>query len=157
MIIEIPGKPIPLARPRFFAQGSKFGARDGQKVEKSVVRGLMVKSLGEALNCEIKASVIDASKVASAIAFSVSMQFTFLFPKSWSKKKIKNSICMDFLPVHAVKPDIDNLVKFYLDCATGIIWDDDAKVCGLSANKCYGNEEKTMIVIHPHWSKENLA
>lgn len=156
MIIEIPGRPIPLARPRFWAKGFKFGARDGQKMEKAVVRGIMIRLLRDALNCEIKASVINASKLSSAVAFSVSMQFTFLFPKSWSKKKVKNSVCMDFLPMHRTKPDIDNLIKFYLDCATGIIWDDDCKICNLSASKCYGNEQKTLLVIHPHWSKENL-
>lgn len=160
MIIEIPGKPIPLARPRFWAQGSKFGARDSQKMEKAVARGFMVKSLREALNCEIKASVIEASKMSEASAFSIEMKFIFPFLKSWSKKKVvEQEKCLEhgITIVHHTKPDLDNLIKFYLDCATGVIWDDDANVCRISAQKCYGIEAKTVITIFPYWSKENLA
>lgn len=160
MIIEIPGKPIPLARPRFWASGSKFGARDGQKMEKAVVRGTMVIALREALNSEIKASVVDASKLASAPCFSILMQFIFTFPKSWSKKKVsdqKDNLENGITIVHPIKPDLDNLIKFYLDCATGVIWDDDAKVTRIAAQKCYGIEAKTILNVYPYGSKENLA
>lgn len=155
MIIEIPGKPIPLARPRFWANGSKFGARDGQKIQKDVVRGVMVRALREALNSEIKASVIDASKLSSAIGFSVSLVFIFQFPKSFSQKKKKEiyAVRPDELISHTSKPDVDNLIKFYLDCATGIIWDDDCKISSISAQKGYGDEQKTILVISPRWSK----
>jgi len=148
MIIEIPGKPIALARPKFWAQGAKFGARDSQKMEKAVTRGCIIKSLIEALNSEKKDSVISASKLAVAKSFSVEMYFCFLPPQSWSKKKKNDCIGCSH---HAIKPDIDNLVKFYLDCAIGIVWTDDCKICKLSAEKYYGNEAMTTLVIHPHW------
>ena len=45
------------------------------------------------------------------------------------------------------KPDIDNLVKFYLDAANDILWKDDAKIYHLSADKIYSENPKTIITV----------
>jgi Holliday junction resolvase RusA-like endonuclease len=44
-----------------------------------------------------------------------------------------------------VKPDLDNVIKLVLDCANGILYDDDKQVISLEANKYYGEEEKICI------------
>ncbi len=38
---------------------------------------------------------------------------------------------------HSFKPDLDNLVKYILDCANGILYHDDALICSMSAIKQY--------------------
>jgi Holliday junction resolvase RusA-like endonuclease len=48
---------------------------------------------------------------------------------------------------HTQKPDIDNLVKFYLDCGNGILWYDDSKIDKVTAIKTFGNENRTEMLI----------
>ena len=50
-------------------------------------------------------------------------------------------------PPHHVKPDIDNLVKFILDCANGIIFCDDALISCLVAHKRYSEVPRTEFSI----------
>jgi Holliday junction resolvase RusA-like endonuclease len=39
-----------------------------------------------------------------------------------------------------VKPDLDNYIKFALDCLTRArYWEDDKQICSIFANKCYTN------------------
>ncbi len=37
-------------------------------------------------------------------------------------------------------PDIDNVIKYYLDCSNGILFKDDALVATVNARKLYDNE-----------------
>lgn len=63
-------------------------------------------------------------------------------------------LCIDFHMKHAKKkgfhtsrPDIDNLVKFYMDVANGILYEDDKQVVRLEATKVYSTEPFTKIYI----------
>jgi Holliday junction resolvase RusA-like endonuclease len=47
------------------------------------------------------------------------------------------------------KPDIDNLAKFYMDCLTGSVIQDDCQVFSLTLNKVYAETECTKIMITP--------
>lgn len=46
---------------------------------------------------------------------------------------------------HMGRPDIDNLVKFYMDCLNGILYEDDKQVVSLVATKVYNTEPCTKI------------
>lgn len=48
---------------------------------------------------------------------------------------------------HAVRPDLDNLVKFYLDVAIGVLYEDDKQVVKITADKMYSVEPRTEITI----------
>ena len=49
---------------------------------------------------------------------------------------------------HTKRPDIDNYVKFYLDCMNKVVYLDDSQVIELSAKKIYNDKESfTEIVI----------
>lgn len=43
------------------------------------------------------------------------------------------------------KPDLDNLIKFYLDCGNGILWLDDRFIGQLTSSKWYDTEPRTVI------------
>lgn len=43
-----------------------------------------------------------------------------------------------------VKPDVDKLARAVLDCATGIIWRDDAQVASLSIEKQYTQSDPSV-------------
>tara|TARA_R100000808_G_C2125965_1_gene136243 strand:+ start:534 stop:947 length:414 start_codon:yes stop_codon:yes gene_type:complete len=47
------------------------------------------------------------------------------------------------------KPDIDNYIKFYMDCFNDKIWEDDSQVINISSSKRYSNSEpKTEVHIY---------
>jgi Holliday junction resolvase RusA-like endonuclease len=48
---------------------------------------------------------------------------------------------------HVKKPDIDNLVKLYMDVLTGLVYDDDNCVSLGTAIKVYSETPKTVIYI----------
>lgn len=42
---------------------------------------------------------------------------------------------------HLVKPDIDNLEKFVLDCLNGVVWADDKQIVSTVSDKIYIDDE----------------
>ena len=81
--------------------------------------------------------------------YTDALKITFIFnikrPKShWNKYSLKPSA-----PIyHTKRPDIDNYVKFYMDCMNKVVYLDDSQVIELSAKKIYNDKESfTEIVI----------
>lgn len=64
-------------------------------------------------------------------------------PASWSKRR-RAEACGHPYPV---KPDLDNIIKLYLDAINGIAFVDDKQVVSIAASKAYGNEPHTTIQI----------
>ena len=74
-------------------------------------------------------------------AISVSMVFTMPRPKSHYRTGKFAHILKDDAPsLHVNKPDIDNIIKFYLDAMTGNFWKDDCTICTIEASKVYDKE-----------------
>lgn len=48
---------------------------------------------------------------------------------------------------HALRPDLDNLIKFVLDVMNGIVFNDDKQVVRIIAEKMYDKEPRTEIMI----------
>jgi Holliday junction resolvase RusA-like endonuclease len=40
---------------------------------------------------------------------------------------------------HTLKPDIDNIIKFYMDAFNGVLYDDDKQVASIGARKIYAS------------------
>lgn len=57
----------------------------------------------------------------------LSLKAHFIFPHT----KKKNRVFVN------KKPDLDNIIKFYLDLCTGICFLDDAQICSIRAEKIY--------------------
>lgn len=117
----IPGIPISQGRPRLARSGHCFDPNARQKKD---VRAIM---------CELWKE----PKVESA---HVSFIFCMPIPKGMLKKGMN-------LKRHGKKPDVDNLMKFYLDCLTGIAWEDDSCVSIAGAIKIYSNTPRTIVGI----------
>lgn len=126
MKIIIPGPPIPKKRPRF---GNGI-AYDIQKREKTVTRLAMVKN----------------NPLCLQGALDVSVEFCFL-PAPSKRYSELNLIDWGFCR-HDHKPDIDNLLKFLLDCANKVLWNDDAQVTSLTAVKRFSKNACTIIEIN---------
>ena len=48
---------------------------------------------------------------------------------------------------HTKRPDLDNLIKGVLDALNGVLWDDDAQIASLDADKWYAEEDAILISV----------
>ena len=64
----------------------------------------------------------------------VKVKLTYVFPRPQLLKTKKSE--PGFIP-HTVKPDIDNLDKLYLDCLSGIAFNDDNQICRIESTKVF--------------------
>lgn len=143
MRIILNGPPISKLRPRF-AKGKVF---DIQEREKNFIKLLMKKKLKELYESDEQEDRVDVIGLATANAFDVRFVFSLPIARS-SSKRLKNAKLSGLM--HCTKkPDLDNLIKFYLDCANGILFEDDRYIVSLSAKKVYGEKAQTEMIILP--------
>lgn len=147
MRFTIPGIPIPKLRPRFSTRGRFIKAYDCQKKQKNDVIGQLTRIVQQALNGENKQMVIDASNLASAEFFDVTCTFHLPVPESDPTPK-KNAKLWG-LEKCTTKPDIDNLIKFYLDCFNKVLFEDDRYVVKMKIAKSYTRNPRVEIDIMP--------
>lgn len=124
--IEIEGRPIPKARPRF----ARYRCYDPQM------------PLKESVCWQIK-NQFDAKPLEGPL--TLNLQFELPIPKSYSKKKREQIYLGDVK--HDKKPDLDNLVKFVTDCMNGLVYRDDSQIAAIYCTKNYSNHPKTRIVL----------
>jgi len=128
--LEVKGKPIAKARPRFARCGKFVRTYDPQETEES-------RFLFEVQKQWNRPPIETPLKVRCS--------FEMPIPKSTSRKKtwamIKDEI------KHTKKPDISNLIKFIEDCLNGVVWKDDSQIIYLAGGKFYSEEPKTIIMI----------
>jgi len=75
---------------------------------------------------------------AKHVPVTATYRFFFERPPSIPRKRI----------CHVVKPDLDKLVRSTTDALTGIIFADDAQICGLPGTaKFYGSPARVEIII----------
>lgn len=120
----IDGKPMPLSRPRF----SNGVVYDSQKATKNRV------------SFELKAQH-DGPVFTGPLRLDVI--FYMPVPDSMRRKKEDK---VTYTP-HFKKPDIDNLIKFLLDCSNGILFEDDSQIAIINASKIYSNLGRTEFTI----------
>jgi len=73
--------------------------------------------------------------------------FTFFMPIPKSFSKAQKLECLHSIRPHPRRPDIDNLIKFYLDTFNGLLYADDAQIYNINATKIYAAEPRTEITI----------
>lgn len=127
--LTIHGKPIPQQRPRLSKNGKVFSK---QFKEKRFVQWQIKSQMNDQ----------DAFKDRDA-SISVEIAFHMPIPSSWSQKRLKSVLGKP----HHVKPDVDNLEKFYLDCMNKIVYPDDCQISQLYCKKIYSDKPRVMINI----------
>lgn len=79
---------------------------------------------------------------------NLNMKFTFKRPKSHFRTgRFSGELKSTAPKSHCKTPDLDNLVKFYMDAMTGKFYADDSQVIKLRARKLYGPENEVEITI----------
>lgn len=145
MIFTIPGIPIHKVRHRSSIRFGRIHSYDKQKDEKTQVAWSLQCQLKKAINCDDKEISSSAHALTVAHSFDVEMEFHIAPPLSHSTIQ-RNLLLWVDNPI--VKPDIDNLVKFYLDAGNQILWSDDKKIVELKARKIYSESPRTIIKVN---------
>ena len=130
MKIIIPGKPIAKKRPRFARRGKFVTTYNDQETEEGKVLWEIRQQRPE-------------KPIERPIA--IHLWFGMPIPKSTSKKQIR--AILERKAPHIKKPDIDNLIKFYLDVMNNEIFLDDKQIYYLTARKSYTKNPRTMIEV----------
>src|ERR1044072_1553571 len=145
MKVVLLGKPIAKMRARYAKRGDFVVTYDPQEDAKNSVKMRFQEALRKALDSEIKSESMDASSIVLAKAYEV--HFYFYLPINESDSKpVRNGKLWGFeLPTG--KPDYDNLEKFYLDCANGILWRDDCMIIDGHAHKRYDEVPRMEVTI----------
>jgi Holliday junction resolvase RusA-like endonuclease len=120
--IEIEGKPIAWARAgcsrgRFFDRQSKEKTSFQWKLKTGFQKDPLIRPI------------------------NLACVFSFEIPKSWPRDKRESLLGKP----HESRPDLDNLVKWVGDAAQGVLWDDDAKIVKLNAEKVWAERDITII------------
>jgi Holliday junction resolvase RusA-like endonuclease len=66
-------------------------------------------------------------------------------PASWSQKKRAAAIGREI--AHTVRPDLDNILKAWLDALNGIVYRDDTQVVRVVAEKRYGPQALVAVFV----------
>jgi Holliday junction resolvase RusA-like endonuclease len=138
MKIIIPGIPVPQARMKHSNRRGFVTTYDPKAKEKSSIRNHLRNYLGcdtDHLSC----NPVDYPRIS----------FLFHMPIPSSIRKRDFDLYQSGTLKHDKKPDVDNLIKLYLDCLDGIAIQGDQKVSLGPCLKVYHPEPKTIIWIHP--------
>lgn len=76
-------------------------------------------------------------------ALSMSVEFIYTPPKSWSKKKIEQTLWK------TSAPDTSNLVKIVEDALNGCVYEDDAQIALSTISKMYGAQDAINVLVTP--------
>jgi Holliday junction resolvase RusA-like endonuclease len=124
MTYMVEGNPIGKGRPKFARRGNFVSTYTPTKTRdyETVIKEAAKKAMG--------------SNELLETPVTVAIYITVPIPQSYSKKRSK--ACLEGLERPCKKPDIDNILKAYLDAMNGIVYDDDTQVVSLHSTKVYG-------------------
>ena len=128
----IPGKPIPLKRHRPSARGGYYDPSSKDK----------------------KQIWLQIAKYKPGIPYigNIYMTLTFYMPRpknhyrTGKYKHLLKDRCKDVV-YYGIRPDLDNLVKFYMDLLNKGFYEDDSQICILQAEKKYSDPPRTEVTI----------
>lgn len=87
----------------------------------------------------IRESAINAMGSGSPLEGPVGVDLYIRLPVPQSHSKTRRAMCLEGLERPLKKPDIDNVIKAYLDAMNGVVYADDTQVVRVSAKKTYSS------------------
>jgi Holliday junction resolvase RusA-like endonuclease len=133
MVLTIPGNPIPLKRARSFIKRGTIHHYDSQATQKRKIATFIRYKT-------------QATKLQGPI--NCSIHFHLKRPANHFRSGKYKHILKNNAPQFPTStPDIDNLIKFYLDAMNSIAYEDDRQIVSISAGKLYAEKGKERTVI----------
>lgn len=120
MTFRVPGRPVPMSRPRL-SKGRVY-LPDKDVRAKANIRAAISAIWG-----------IDRYAIYKDLPLYVSCDFVYCGKPERLGAPYRS------------RPDVDNLLKTVLDALTGVIYDDDSQVVCVTGRKLYGAEDMTKI------------
>jgi Holliday junction resolvase RusA-like endonuclease len=145
MKIVIPGDPIPKARHRTFVRNGRSQTYDPQHREKNHTHDLFVLAVREAMSDENEEIALEASNLAKARKFHLSVTF-YMWLNVSDSETAKNAKLWGFDPCNK-KPDCSNMLKFYEDAANEVLYPDDSMIVSGDFKKVFDTNPRTEINI----------
>ena len=133
------GKPEAYARERK-GRGTHFYNPKGEKMRD--FRAACKRKLTKEQQKKLLALLSDCK---AEYYVELDLDFFFPIPKSDSKKLAERKRNNEIRP--AIRPDIDNFIKFVMDALHEVAYDDDKRVIKISAQKFFSDEPKTEVNI----------
>lgn len=84
-------------------------------------------------------------KVPLSVPVMVEYTFNFPIPKSASKVRKRQMLLNEIR--YDKRPDYDNCEKFYNDCLTGLVLEDDCLICDSASHKRYSETPSVAVSI----------
>lgn len=150
MKFEFDHSPIPKLRHRHNGRRSY----DPQHKEAKKVKQEMTVMVSDFLNGNTQ-DVIDLGKIVKAKYLEAT--FIFEMPVPVSQSEMQKNLMRWNIIEPATKPDLDNLEKFYLDCANEIIFHDDKMVLACKKQKKYPMYDKPKVTMTIEKKGENAS
>jgi Holliday junction resolvase RusA-like endonuclease len=143
----IPGTPIAKERPRHLCTRERRPyVFDPQKPEMKRISDIIAHQFS--LMLENEYGEIDLNPPETVCNKSIDVSLVFIFTPPQSLNSGARNALLWGMGQYNQKPDLDNLEKFYLDCATQArIWHDDAQVACLNSKKIYGEFARTEMTV----------
>ena len=133
LIIEVPGKPIAQRRPNFFRRGKRVGTYNPQESE----AGKFI------VQCLEQIKSVEGLPIPKDVPIRLECAFCFAIPKSMPRKRL-----LELNLQHITRPDIDNCLKWVLDClGKGVVYRDDSQICIIKAVKLLADNPMTRIKV----------
>jgi len=136
VIFQVEGTPVGKGRPKFARRGNFVSTYTPTKT----------RDYEELIRDAAKTAMGSAEPIETAVMACI--YITVPIPASYSKKR--SSACLDGSERPCKKPDIDNIVKAYLDSMNGIVYKDDTQVISLHATKVYGTVGMVEVMVQEH-------
>ena len=124
VIFSVEGTPIGKGRPKFARRGNFVSTYTPTKTRDY-----------ETLIAEAARQAMGSLKPLKT-PVAAYIYITVPIPQSYSKKRTE--ACLSGSERPCKKPDIDNIIKAFLDSMNGIVYDDDTQVISLHSHKNYG-------------------
>lgn len=139
VFVCIDGVPASLKRHRSCILNGVIHTYDSQKELKEIV---------------LKSVIMQIPKDFKPFEIPIEMLIEFHMPIPDSTSNKKRSFMLD--APHAKKPDTSNMIKFYEDVFSGILYTDDKLISKVKASKIYSDEPKTIICVR-EFQDENIC
>lgn len=135
--VVFPGDPIAQQRFRSFQRGNRMCLFDAQGLYKRNLR----------MNVRDMVDVHNSQEEKWQMPHYPKIRFWFFMPIPKSMNKKDRELAEAEMLKHVKKPDVDNLIKLYLDVITeGIILDDNSVQIG-KAIKIYSPNPRTVMLV----------
>lgn len=133
VMFSVEGTPIGKGRPKFARRGNFVSTYTPTKTR------------------DYESLIAQAARIAMSTAeplktpVAAYIYITVPIPQSYSKKR--SAACLDGSERPCKKPDIDNIIKAFLDSMNGIVYDDDTQVVSLHSTKRYGSVGMVEVLV----------